>query len=437
MSVRGYEATMNQQALPPVTFIACRACSAQIRLTAHAQSRYVACRACGKMDDTHSPTLSVLRHFKGKKAPSLVLPIGSRGKLRNTVYEVIGFTRWKEGSGDETYFWSEYVLFNPMYGYAFLSEYDGHWNYLTQVNEYPREHHHSAHSFDFNSRTFDLYLKSYATVVYAEGEFHWNVLEDEKLEMREYIAPPYVLIHQRKSDQVTWFKGEYIEPQKIVAAFNLKTSFPEKVGVGATQPLKMAFSFQSLLLISLIATALLLLVQISLLGIDKKQEVFNSSFSIGDSTATHAIVTPSFDIKGGYFDVSNLEFALYAPVENDWMEAGIVLMNDRTGEEYEFEVGVEYYSGYDGGQWTEGSQRTTSFLSAIPNGRYHMNMFAVSGRLDRTNTFSIQVLRDVPMWSNLMFAIFLLATFPAIQWFRESNFERRRWMNSDYVPDNA
>ncbi len=62
------------------------------------------------------------------------IPIGTKGKVDNIVYEVMGFVVKQEMK--YKYSWREYLLFNPYKGYAFLSEYDGHWNFIWPIEYY-------------------------------------------------------------------------------------------------------------------------------------------------------------------------------------------------------------------------------------------------------------------------------------------------------------
>ena len=43
-----------------------------------------------------------------------LIPLGSRGKIRGVVYEVIGFQRRTIQVEGISYSWHEYVLFNPL-----------------------------------------------------------------------------------------------------------------------------------------------------------------------------------------------------------------------------------------------------------------------------------------------------------------------------------
>jgi hypothetical protein len=88
-------------------------------------------------------------------------------------------------------------------------------------------------------------------------------------------------------------------------------------------------------------------------------------------------VTPSFQLSG----LANVEITLNAPVSNSWFEASIDLVNETTGDVRPFDIGVEYYFGYDSdGSWREGSQISSRVISAVPEGTYHLEIQPTSER---------------------------------------------------------
>ena len=50
-----------------------------------------------------------------------LIPLGTRGKIRGTDYEVIGFERRTIHVDGAAYSWHEYVLFNPFKGFRYLT----------------------------------------------------------------------------------------------------------------------------------------------------------------------------------------------------------------------------------------------------------------------------------------------------------------------------
>jgi hypothetical protein len=162
--------------------------------------------------------------------------------------------------------------------------------------------------------------------------------------------------------------------------------------------------------------------------------LINQSFSMSSSESSHTFVTNKFTLNKWK---SNLEFEVYAPVDNSWFEVSASLVNAKTGDEYGIQQGVEYYHGYEGGEnWTEGDQHETAYLNSIPAGTYFLR---IEGQRDATvasyngvSDFSVKVTYDVPMFRNLMITILILLIYPVIVVWVSNNTERNRWYGSPY-----
>jgi len=61
-----------------------------------------------------------------------------RGQIEGVTWEAIGFQVRQIVVDDVPYSWDEYLLFNPYYGFRYLSEYEGHWNYIRTLPLVPR-----------------------------------------------------------------------------------------------------------------------------------------------------------------------------------------------------------------------------------------------------------------------------------------------------------
>src|SRR5580658_9859157 len=81
-------------AKPQVKALNCPQCGGAITLRSFQQAVTVVCENCHSILDAKDPTLKILQQFNEiiKPVPPLI-PLGSRGKLRGTDYEVIGFQR--------------------------------------------------------------------------------------------------------------------------------------------------------------------------------------------------------------------------------------------------------------------------------------------------------------------------------------------------------
>ncbi len=414
--------------LPPPGRVTCDQCKRSLPLVAHAQTRYVACGPCKILYDLARPEgPEIIRRFLEASAPTI--PLGRKGRLKGIVYQVIGYLHRRESGPD--YRWNEYVLFNPLHGYAFLSQYNGHWNYLVPTHQHPDVPHHTR-DFEFEGEAYALFAKYKAHTLYAEGEFHWDLLDDQA-NVEEFVAPPLMLIRERSPDGIEWFRGEYTEPKEVWTAFAPPGLPPEKIGVAPSQTLPGHVRESTLKWMTAAALVLLLGLQVWLSLTTREETVFKASYPLPDTSAIPPIVTPPFTVAGNRMGTSNLEFDLRAPVQNEWLDLEATLVNDHTGEEYAFEVGVEYYSGYEGGEnWSEGSQSESRFLSAIPAGRYQLNHFQSKSPTSSNNHFQLEARQGVSMFSNFYLTLLAVLLYPAYQWWRINNFERRRWMNSDY-----
>src|SRR5688572_977979 len=130
---------MRPAVVPKVKTLQCPNCGGSIELRGYAQSINAVCIQCLSILDTRTPSLQVLQQFQAKERRKPLIPLGTRGKLSDTEYEVIGFqVRAIEVDG-EVYEWSEYLLLNPYKGYRYLSEYQGHWNDIRTLRALPEE----------------------------------------------------------------------------------------------------------------------------------------------------------------------------------------------------------------------------------------------------------------------------------------------------------
>lgn len=110
----------------------CPKCKSVITLRGRAMTLALTCATCGVYFRRGNWNKNLTQF---SKAGTCVLPVGSKGRFENFLYEVMGFTVKEENKYH--YQWREYLLFNPYRGYAFLSEYDGHWNFVWGVENGP------------------------------------------------------------------------------------------------------------------------------------------------------------------------------------------------------------------------------------------------------------------------------------------------------------
>jgi hypothetical protein len=365
---------------------------------------------------------------------SPAIPIGTKGRIDKMPYEVMGFVVKRERK--HRYLWREYLLFNPLLGYAFLSEYGGHWNMVWPIEDNPRSAADNAdfyHTHDGQSHYFRLFQKYKADVVYAQGEFFFDVVDlTDSTTNSEFIAPPYMLALEISDDSYLWCAGEYMTQAEVATAFNIPLAqLPPKKGIGYTQPIISGFTQNSLIKYTAILIVLLIAIQIFFSNNSEEKVVFTQTFDqSGLQEGQKFFVTPSFELEGSS---KSVEIQMYAPLNNDWFFGEFSLINEETGIETNFTKDVEYYHGVeDGESWSEGSVVGEAFISEVPGGKYHLNIYPEFSGV--THEFTVTVRRDVPTLSNFFITLVALCLFPAFYFLRKQILEQRRWSESDYSP---
>lgn len=399
----------------------CPNCGGEVTVRAVGQTVSVVCRSCGSIIDTTNEHHKILSKVAAKDKVLPLIPIGQRGKLHGVVWENIGFMQRADGSG--MYRWREYLLHNPLRGFRWLTEFDGHWNYVVTIKEKPRTTEKEA---ILRGETYALFHKGIAKVTYVLGEFYWRVKVGEKVSVKDYIAPPEMLSCESSDGEIVWSLGEYINADVIRSAFDIKTPMPFQTGVAPNQQSTLSSAAPTITKYWMVFLALIFAMQIFSVAISSNEQVYKGNF---DFVAEENLkVSPPFELKG---HLSNLEFHLETIAENEWFEVEVNLINDENGETYTFEQGVEYYSGFDSdGHWREGSQSSYKRLNAIPAGIYHLNLETSN----ISKPWTITVRRNVPTWFNFFLCLVLLSLFPTFAWVRRKSFEMARWSNSDFSP---
>jgi len=430
--------TPQAPAAPQVKAVNCPNCGAAIALRTFGKAETVACDSCHSILDAQDPTLKILQKFQavvGEAAP--LIPLGRRGKLRGEDYEVIGFQRRSTEVEGIRYLWHEYVLFNPYKGFRYLTEYHGHWNDVTLCKMLPTLVPSSPPKATYLGETYKHFQTCTASTDYVVGEFPWQVRVGEKVEATDLVSPPRVLSSETTGNEVTWSIGEYLYGSEIWKAFNLPGNPPPAEGVFENQPSPVKepvggiWAVFALCVLALIA----LLVGYTLFGASN-QQVFVGNYSTNSSPVPSpapneaSFVTDLFELGGR---TSNVEVETTANVDNSWIYVNYALINQDTGQAWDFGREVSYYHGRDSdGSWSEGGRQDSVVVPSVPAGHYYLRVEPEVDPKHPQVQYTVRVKRDVPVLGIYLLA-FLALLVPAIALsFRGLSFEARRWAESDH-----
>lgn len=420
---------MSPEAPPPqVQTLTCPQCGAPLTVRSMGRAVTIVCSHCNSILDAKDPQLKILQRFDdaiGSATPAI--PLGSRGKWRGAVYEVIGFQVRTMESDDIAYSWREYLLFSPYKGFRYLTEYNGHWNDCSVTTALPEA---DGTAVRYLGKSYKHFQTCVAHTTFVLGEFPWIVKVEDSVRVSDYVAPPYVLSSETTGNKTTWTLGEYINAADLWKALAVPGAPPATVGVYENQPSALkAKASQTWFAFAGLATAIFVIFTLSQL-FSRREQVFREFYRFSPSSTEASFVTPVFELKGRTSDV---EVQTDADVSNQWIYLNYALINDDTGQAYDFGREVTYYTGVDSdGGWTEGNRSNRVTLPSIPPGHYYLRVEPESDASFGLIGYEVTVTRDVPVLGVYFLALAALL-LPAllISW-RTYNFEQMRWAESDH-----
>jgi len=418
---------------PQVKSLNCPGCGAAITLLSMNNAVTVVCEHCHSILDARDPRLTILQKFKAatdEDAP--LIPLGTRGNIRGTAYEAIGFQRRTIHVDGIPYSWHEYVLFNPYKGFRYLTEYNGHWNDTSILRTLPTVNNlANPPTVTYLGQVYKHFQTAKAGTSFVLGEFPWQVRVGESADVSDYVSPPRVISSERTGKEITWSMGEYISGADVWKAFKLSDNPPPSIGVYENQPSPLSADTTSIWFAFAGFLTLLILMFIAFDATARNEQIFQGDYTFDPRARTEAsFVTDVFELKGR---TSNLELRTDANVNNSWIYLNYALINQDTGQAYDFGREVSYYHGYDSdGFWSEGKSNDNVVIPSVPPGNYYFRVEPEADAARGVISYTITAKHDVPQVSFFGIA-FLAMLVPAgfLTW-RSLNFEHLRWAESDY-----
>ena len=412
-----------------VRSLSCTRCGAAIEQRGFDHTRTVVCGSCLSVLDVADPQLRVLHQFAHHLRVQPLIPLGTRGTVAGAPYEVIGFQQRSIRVEGEKYAWREYLLFNPYHGFRYLTEYDGHWNLVRTLRALPELAPQGGRLAALHGgERFRLFQTSQARTDFVLGEFPWEVRAGDRVEVRDFIAPPRLLSAETTDEETTWSLGEYVTGAWVWKAFALPGRPPSPRGVFPNQPSprarvrRVVWRLCALFLLVLGAMAAVrfggepqrLLTEVRQLAPGRAEPYVTESFTVGGRT-------------------SNLEVRIDTDVHSSWTFFNLALVNLGTGRAVDFAREVGFYEGVDEGErWTEGSKRDRVRIPSVPPGQYYLRVAPqLAPEATTPVRYTLALRRDVPSTGYFVAALVLLLVPPVWVTMRAAAFESTRWAESD------
>jgi hypothetical protein len=431
---------MSETATPvaaPSAQLTCPSCQQNITYYDVEGSEYYACPHCHSYFQYRGEgPPKVFGKYKKVPADLGLLPVGTPGTLAGHACRVVGYVRRAEARHPQ-YEWTEYQLFRPATcDYVQLAQYHGHWMVIEPAGRnYDVQAAQTRLAYVSQpDAQYKLYNRYQVRVCFAEGEFDWDIEGDDQTQVNEFICPPTMLVQEKAKAGNQWYRAEHVEPAAVAAAFGLQPgNLPRRVGVGAVQPDPIDAVWAGLRTVALLAVCLLCITQFVLKDSSNvllRTEVHVVADSTGAPGTGKVMVSPSFTLD----HTAPVLVELTASLSNQWLELPVSLVNEQTGQGFEFTKNIEFYNGVeDGESWSEGGREADAVLSRVPAGPYHLNFYPFTEAGVAPN-IAVVVTADPPLWSNFYLVLVLVLAYPAFRLWRSNNYSTRRWSESDYGP---
>jgi hypothetical protein len=413
--------------------ISCPNCGGPVQLRGFAHTLSVVCPQCLSVLDATTPEVQILQKFQEKTQVKPTIPLGTRGKIGDTQYEVIGFQVRQVDTGNDSYSWDEYLLFNPFKGCRYLTEYNGHWNFVQVQTALPEKlQARGKPAMRFGGETYLAFDSMEASTVYVLGEFPWKVQRGDAVVCQDFVKPPAMLSSEATRGEITWSRAEYMTGAQIWQAFKLPGSPPQIYGVFANQPspygASVASSWSTWVWLNVALAALVFLFMMLAPGRVAFSDHYAYSQGATSLKSDSAFVTPAFQLDGRD---SNVELSIHTDLDNNWAYFNFALINDKTGQTFDFGREVSYYHDSDG---SDGNRNNSVIIPTVPSGQYYLRVEPEMATGSPFMRYELELRRNVPNYGFFGLAALLLLIPPAFTTFRRGSFEAARWRESDYAP---
>ena len=176
----------------------------------------ILCPSCGSDLASDGKGLA-LRQKSARRAASEAhtLPLGAEATIHNVRYTLIGVVHKTETGEDSG--WTEYLLYAPQEGFAWLTETDdGEWSFAQTLNEWPLLDRSGnplgkRKLYDYQSR-----------VESAAGAFYWHIQPGDTLQHRDYGRDDDKLCAEQSAHELSWSRNLSITPEQIEKWFGRK-----------------------------------------------------------------------------------------------------------------------------------------------------------------------------------------------------------------------
>ncbi len=418
--------------------INCTSCGAGLDVLGGGRVTVHICPYCGTELDALD-SYKALRTFSDLKRPDTPFMLGMTGKIWDVDYTVIGTLEHKERYGGQEWTWIDHQLFSPTHGYAYLTIDNGHFVFSRRyrgpgwISESQVERSEVPPILRIKGETFKYYETSTSEVIFAEGEFTWEVKIGDKSTTVSTLSEDAMLGFSQSETERETYRSVYLPRKEVAKSFGIEAPKLTKK-IHPLMPFKGGPNFKFIR-----KCAAGFAVACMVLG-------FVFGLSSGKPVLTEVglpVVGLPVEIP---FDISQpnklAEIALAADVSNSWASIGLTVQDPDGNVMFGAGRTMERYHGSDSdGRWTEGSGKANLRFLPKTAGTYQLNLGeAEGGKWSGTTAQPKHAVTKVDLRiregqtsGKLLFLLGLaFAAVSGWTFFRRWRFKSKRWAGGDW-----
>jgi len=361
------------------------------------------------------------------------LPLGIQLKHNDLIYTVTGkLVNYEEN--DRKAIWSEYALTNPEAENIYLSCWNGHWSLVECIDDFENKWKPADQRKDLqlDDISYTYFHKYRIRIAYAEGEFNFDVFEDDKQDAFEYINPPLTIIveYKKGAKKIQAFKSVYLFKGELKKKLSDRVSLENSSGIAGNQPFYLNLNPPTFLRGSVVLFFVMLLLQLLLPYISPAVLITRADYGLISQDSSRVYNFDSFLVP---YDYALMNVTMRSSsLNNDWVAAEMTLVNDATAEERSFSMETERYSGFtDGESWSEGDYEAKGNINQVRKGKYHFEISPVHQMGSAPKDISIKAEVFKGSWSVFWVFTSLLLVFNIVIGIVHDYFEHSKW-GEDY-----
>jgi len=190
----------------------CPNCAAPVQVTLES-TKSITCGSCHTIIDLSQGVGAQLQHAIQDEPVKPLIALGSQGQMQGVTWQVVGFQHrlGTEPGGDESFGWTEYLLYNQKRGFCFLVDAQDGWSVVKPTTGAPTMADRNSHSASYLGTSYQLKDVYSAQTTYVAGEFYWRVERGQITQNRDFVNGRNLLSLEQTANEATWSSGSRID----------------------------------------------------------------------------------------------------------------------------------------------------------------------------------------------------------------------------------